>query len=1686
MGLLTLIGIGLLSLWVVYAQVPWETPYFLSMNTPGVEIGEITNYMQIIKMDEELPLPIKLAKLNYRGLTPRPEIESFQLGTNKLLNASINRDQRGWFIEVNARQDYENPSQQRYEFLVTVGNQRVSVYLLLQNIFDENPSITYNGPCIAEELQSNFNTKCVFLVNDPDGMQGNKIRLEIEGNNGEADLFEFKDAIIVDTYQMEFTLYVKKELRYEQRALYSFRTYAYDIANNNGSIATIVEVQDMPSMDPIWVTPFATATFKEKSEQTFQVRAVDGDTGIDKKINYKLIFDEGDYSEFISIDKESGTLQISPIDRDTLNQEVFTFSIYAYKFDNETWGIQSTAVVIVEDINDHLPEIEISPNFVAFREETYLTVPLTRFSVNDLDLGVHATYNVTLSQNGDILYSEAFDVIPNNGYKEANFKLSVVNAPLLDYENEIWRELVLVITAQETNFPANRTQLTLPIKLINWNDEVPIFEKDVYNVNLLETVGAEYIIAQVEATDADIDDRVIHEIVGGLANISISEDGVLTTTADDIFDYERQTEVIIQIKATDTLQVDPEDKLNTAFTQLNINVVDVNDETPEIRMPRSSPNITENSPGNVLITSMIVATDPDTTADLYFEINWNDTYATKSGQDAPKDTYENCFIIEAHPDNINTVYGHLKVNPDFKGDIDYEEYEVIYLAIRVTDRNQEVNPDSADGTITIRVDDINDNAPQFIQDTLLANRSVIEEAREDTLIGSILAHDIDGPGNNIISYYIRPKVNASPPTPDKWISIDVNTGAIKVEENAIIDCDRPKLYYLEYTVTVSDGELSTEGDIRISIIDINNKSPYILEFKNPVELYENATTDTPVGYIRAADIDRDPPHNTLEYMINYPQFPDLRKFFEINVTSGLIQVKLQSDSVLDRDNGITQHEIHVNIEDNYQGNGRTNQNTTSLTLILLDVNDNAPELPDPKDFLPVAKEDTKKGTLIGPKLIATDRDEVNTPNSWISYRVILIVPAEPDEGIDSELNYEDLFTIQGDDKVYGQLVANKFLKGFHGIWMVTVEAFDHGDEGPSHISLKSRETYNITIVPDNFNAPTIIYPTNKDIIRLRYEGQEIGRPLLLTDMTALPLFEAYDPDGGIYGNITFEISSYNPQSGDADYFDIYKESTKKSRLQLRKQIKPTFYHLNVKAVDGGFKYSEEVTNLTLVFVDMQGDPYFPVTNFTTDFTENEFGLSEQRKIPNAFDPKNQGDENETYIIYYFIDPNYNPDDAKLFSLNKTTRVLMLQEMLDREEIDTHYIRIIASNRKDNPEPYPKENSMLILKITVNDVNDNPPEFEERSYSAGITSSDYINKPILTVLATDKDLNDSITYMFDPDSVSSNGENIDDIKRRMFTLDSETGVISLAAVPRANMKGYFQFNIIALDEVKHSDVCNVQIYIVSEINRVSFIFLASYQTVANNIQFLIKTFEEYYGYEKCNIDDYSDVSYGSDLTRSRDSGITNVRAHFIHNGEAIEASEIRAKSNDLNFIAKLKNALNEKSLILEDVPSERNDEVVENGEALTTVLIVVAVALTILCAILVVAFVMKTRALNRQMKAFSAPNFGSTSSNLNRREAPTTNVFSVEGSNPVLNNNELPKDAFDTMSVESYESDFVGINDDPTFNMSQKPRESKNIVLGSEFNAYRSPKMKRNGNIQDFEVNEKDEEGEYDENYDERY
>ncbi|KAG4080001.1 hypothetical protein HA402_006313 [Bradysia odoriphaga] len=263
-----------------------------------------------------------------------------------------------------------------------------------------------------------------------------------------------------------------------------------------------------------------------------------------------------------------------------------------------------------------------------------------------------------------------------------------------------------------------------------------------------------------------------------------------------------------------------------------------------------------------------------------------------------------------------------------------------------------------------------------------------------------------------------------------------------------------------------------------------------------------------------------------------------------------------------------------------------------------------------------------------------------------------------------------------------------------------------------------------------------------------------------------------------------------------------------------------------------------------------------------------------------------------------------------------------------------------------------------------------------------------------------------------------------------------------------MKGFFELKIVAYDLENHEDVCDVKIFIIADSARVTFVLLNEKASVEHHRAYVAQTLSRFYEYE-CYIDDIQPHI----LNEQPQDGITNVRVHFINNSEAIEANVILSRSGDIAFITNLKTALLQESINLLDVPNSDYPDTVANMERIVRIiLIVVAVILAALCCSLIVAYCIKTRSLNRQLKALSATDFGSTESNLNRREAPTTNVFSVEGSNPVLNNNDLDKGIFDNMSVmseSSDDSDFVGLDNDPTF--APNKRESTNVAVVNGIN-----------------------------------
>lgn len=63
--------------------------------------------------------------------------------------------------------------------------------------------------------------------------------------------------------------------------------------------------------------------------------------------------------------------------------------------------------------------------------------------------------------------------------------------------------------ATETFDSTHIGRLNFDIELINWNDELPIFEKADYEVNIDETTAKDVEIIQILATDRDIGDKVM-------------------------------------------------------------------------------------------------------------------------------------------------------------------------------------------------------------------------------------------------------------------------------------------------------------------------------------------------------------------------------------------------------------------------------------------------------------------------------------------------------------------------------------------------------------------------------------------------------------------------------------------------------------------------------------------------------------------------------------------------------------------------------------------------------------------------------------------------------------------------------------------------------------------------------------------------------------------------------------------------------------------------------------------------------------------------------------------------------------------------------------------------------------------------------------------------------------------------
>ncbi|CAI9733494.1 protocadherin beta-15-like isoform X2 [Octopus vulgaris] len=176
-------------------------------------------------------------------------------------------------------------------------------------------------------------------------------------------------------------------------------------------------------------------------------------------------------------------------------------------------------------------------------------------------------------------------------------------------------------------------------------------------------------------------------------------------------------------------------------------------------------------------------------------------------------------------------------------------------------------------------------------------------------------------------------------------------------------------------------------------------------------------------------------------------------------------------------------------------------------------------------------------------------------------------------------------------------------------------------------------------------------------------------------------------------------------------------------------------------------------------------PEFPEKEITLHFRESD-GKGMKKAIPNAVD-KDVGYQNSLIKYVLHGDGHFSLSQSKIADEISTLEII-LEEKLDREKKDSYNIEVIA---KDGGTP-PKE-SVLNVKISVEDENDNKPQFSQSIYNVSIEHKHKKNIPVVTLSASDLDIgrNGKISFYFSQKT---------DVKmRKYFHLNENTGVLYLA-------------------------------------------------------------------------------------------------------------------------------------------------------------------------------------------------------------------------------------------------------------------------------------------------------------------
>ncbi|XP_074169785.1 protocadherin gamma-B1 isoform X12 [Rhinolophus sinicus] len=555
--------------------------------------------------------------------------------------------------------------------------------------------------------------------------------------------------------------------------------------------------------------------------------------------------------DFFNVSAESGDLLVrGRIDREKIcgrkSECALEFEVVA-----ENPMTVFHVVVAIQDINDNAPRFITKDIDLEICESASPGAKFPLDSAQDADVGRNSLKMYTINPN------EHFSLSTRESPDGSKYPELLLEKPL-DREQQSSHRLIL--TAMDGGDPPLSGTTNVRIQVTDANDHAPVFSQDTYRVRLQENVPRGTSVLQVKATDQDegVNAELTYAFLKAPGSTSLlfklnPNTGDITTSG--TLDFEETNRYILAVEAKDG-------GVHTAHCSVQIDIVDENDNAPEVTFMSFSNQIPEDTDLGTVI-ALIKVRDQD------------------SGQNG----LVTCYIQEEVPFKLeSTSKNYYKLTVDSA--LDREQMAEYNVTITATDKGKPSL--SSTTSLTLHIGDINDNAPVFHQATYVVQ--VAENNPPGASITQVSASDPDLGPNGHVSYSIVAS-DLEPRALSSYVSVSAQSGVVFAQRAF----DHEQLRAFELTLQARDQgspALSANVSVRVLVGDRNDNAPRVLYpalGPDGSALFDTVPRAAQPGYLvtKVVAVDADSGHNAwLSYHVLQASEPGL---FSLGLRTGEVR-----------------------------------------------------------------------------------------------------------------------------------------------------------------------------------------------------------------------------------------------------------------------------------------------------------------------------------------------------------------------------------------------------------------------------------------------------------------------------------------------------------------------------------------------------------------------------------------------------------------------------------------------------------------------------------------------------------------------------------------------------------------------------------------------------------------------------